>query len=317
MHTGQPLALHYPFADELHPQAEDLKHHARNWVQRMGLVHTDAELERFEAAQYWRLIAGAYPTVPWDILTIAHDWNCWGFFLDDIDDASQAASQPTTLRRLFAQIQAILNNAPPEGALPPFLEALCDVWQRIRALSSRRWQRRFRQTLAQGFAAYQWEARNRASCQIPTLPAYMAYRRQTGGWMTDVLLVDLTQGQTLPACVYTHPTLQRLLDTANNVICWANDLYSYPKERAIGEVHNLVAVVQAAYRCDLEAAQNLVAVWHNLEIERWRSLVNQLPRWRWRDAQHVQAYVTFSERFMRSNYEWSQVTGRYAIPSST
>jgi hypothetical protein len=309
--------LHYPFADKLHPQAEDLKHYARNWVQRMGLVHTDAELERFEAAQYWRLVAGAYPMLPWDILTIAHDWSCWGFLLDDIDDSSQASSEPATLRRLFAQVQAILNNVPPDGAQTPFLEALRDVWQRMRAFSSSQWQHRFRQTLAQCLTAYHWEALNRVNRKIPTLPEYLAHRRQTSGWMTELLLIDLAQGQALPPHIYNDPALQRLLDTANTVICWANDLHSYSKEQTLGEVYNLVVVVQAAYRCDLEAARNLVAAWHNMEIERWRSQVNQLPRWRWRDAQHVQAYVTFSERFMRSNYEWSQVTGRYAIPSSS
>ncbi len=305
------LALESPFVEALHPKATDLQVYARAWAQRMGLVRTPAELARFEAARYWQLIAGAYPNVPWEILTIAHDWNCWGFFLDDFDDASDAAAQPQTLRSLFAQVIAILQDAPMPGNLPPFLHALQDVWQRVHKYSSATWRRRFVRTLADGFDAYQWEARNRLKGRTPPVSEYMAYRRQTGGWMTDVLLVDLALGRTLSERVYTHPALQQLLDTANNVICWANDLFSFEKERAIGEVHNLVHIVQTEYHCTTEAAIQTISNWHNQEVQRWQQLVKQMPRWGRRESRHVQAYITFCEHFMRSNHAWSQVTGRY------
>lgn len=306
-------ALENPFVEVLHPQAEKLQLYGRTWAQRVGLVRTAAELERFDAALYWRLIAEAYPTAPWDILTIAHDWSCWGFSLDDFDDASAIASQPEALRHLCAQILAILHDAPAPDDPPLFLRILQDVWQRMHRYSSNEWRSRFTRTLAESLSAYQWEAQNRVGQRVPPVAEYMDYRRKTGGWRTLVLLVDLVLGQTLPERIYSNPSLQRLLDTANNIICWANDLFSFEKEYAIGEVHNLVCVTQASHDCAIDAATQMIVGWHNQEVRLWKHLMKHQSRWSWRprDARHVQAYLTFSENYMHANHVWSQVTGRY------
>ncbi len=305
------LALENPFVGVLHPQAEELRVYGRTWAQRVGLVNTPAELERFDAALYWQLVAEAYPTVPWEILTIAHDWSCWGFFMDDFDDASEAATQPGALRHFFAQVLAILRDAPLPGELPPLLHVVADVWKRMHQHSSSEWRRRFHDTLADSFAAYQWEAQNRVARHIPPVAEYVDYRRKTGGWRTLVLLVDLAEGRTVPGHVFGNPTLQHLLDTANNIICWANDLLSYEKERAIGDVHNLVRVVQSEYRLTEEAAVGLVVKWHNQAVHLWKHLVQHVPRWESEYAQHIQAYLAFSEHYIYSNCIWSQVSGRY------
>ncbi len=306
-------ALECPFAKVQHPQAEALQVYGRTWAQRVGLVRTATELERFDAAFYWRLIAEAYPTAPWDILTIAHDWSCWGFYLDDFDDASTAATQPAALRQLFAQILATLRDAPLPDDPPLFLYVLKDIWQRMRLHSSDEWRSRFIRTLAESLSAYQWEAENRINHRVPSVVEYMDYRRKTGGWRTLVLLVDLALGQTLPERIYSNPALQYRLDTANNIICWANDLFSFEKEYAIGDIHNLVCVTQANHHCTIDAATQMIVGWHNQQVHLWQHLMKQKPHWSWRprESRHVQAYLAFSEHYMYANHIWSQTSGRY------
>jgi hypothetical protein len=308
-----PIMLEYPFEEALHPQAEALRTYANDWVRRMGLVTTPQEIERFDSAAYWRLIAGAYPTGSWEFLTLAHDWNAWGFFLDDLDDASAAAREPETLRQLFATILAILEGAPAGTKEPPLLQALRHVWQRIHLRSSPTWRRRFRETLANGMAAYHWEAHNRASGQMPSLTDYLSQRRHTGGWLTDLLLVDLAQDRTLAEEVYGSPPVQQALEAANNIICWANDLYSFSKEARLGEVHNLVQIVKTTYQCELEAAQQMVVAWHNLEVLRWQYWAAQVPALALApaEASHLRAYLAFCEHFITANARWSQLTSRY------
>jgi hypothetical protein len=313
--SSSPYALENPFAPVLHPQAEALRVYGRTWIQRVGVVQTAAELERFDDALYWQLIAAAYPKAPWDMLTLAHDWSCWGFYFDDFDDSSEAAFQPGTLRHLFEQILTVLHDQPLQADAPLFLRMVADIWQRMHLHSSSEWRHRFIKTLADSLSAYQWEARNRAAHQIPTVAEYMEYRRKTGGWRTLVLLVDLTNGHTLSERDYINPALQELLDTANNVICWANDLFSFEKEQAVGEIHNLVQVVQADRQCGLGEAIETIVGWHNQEVQRWQQLKYHLPRRRWDfvQAQHLQAYLQFSEHYMYANHVWSQVSGRYRI----
>ncbi len=314
--TFDLLALETPTQGIVHPQVEELREYGRAWIQRVGLVQTAAELARFEAARYWQLIAQGYPEIPWEILTIAHDWSCWGFFLDDFDDASAAATQPDTLQRFFAQILAILYDAPLLSEPPLLLQVGEDIWRRMHRYSSSAWRHRFASTMSESLAAYQWEAQNRVSRRIPSLVEYIEYRRKTSGWGTLVLINDLALSRTLSEGTYSNPVLQRLLDTANNAMCWANDLFSFEKEHASGDVHNLVTVTQAEYQCSIEAAIKRIVGWHNQEMQRWQYLVRQLPRWSWRphEIKHVQAYATFSKHYLRANYAWSQVTGRYQSP---
>ncbi|HEY7124891.1 MAG TPA: terpene synthase family protein [Ktedonobacterales bacterium] len=306
-------ALEAPPEGSVHPQAAELREYGRAWVQRVGLVQTTAELARFDAALFWQLIAQSYPEAPWEILTIAHDWSCWGFFLDDFDDSSEAAIQPAALQRFFVQLLAILRDEPLPGERPLLCQVVEDIWKRVHRYSSSEWRHRFASTLSESLAAYQWEAQNRVSRRIPSLVEYIEYRRKTGGWRTLVLIVDLALGRTLPQGTYSNPVLQQLLDTANNAICWANDLFSFEKERARGDVHNLITVTQAEHQCPLETAVQLIIGWHNQELQRWQYLVTQLPRWSWKpyEIKHIQAYATFSKNYLHANYVWSQVTGRY------
>ncbi len=310
----QVFPLENPPGGEIHPLAEKLHAYGHEWVQRFGLAQTEADLSRFEAARYWQLVAATYPQAPWDILTIVHDWSCWGFFLDDYDDTGAAAAQPATLRRFFNQLLAVLQDAAPARDLPPLLRVLADVWERMAHHSSRIWRQRFTHTLIESFSAYEWEARNRADHRIPGVAEYLSYRRKTSGWKTLALLVDLSIGHTLPERIYASSEFQAPLEAANNVICWANDLFSYEKESADGDIHNLVQIVQAERHCTLEAAIQTIADWHNQEIQRWRHLVKHLPRqWRWwpPDARLVHAYMQFSQHSMYANHVWSQASGRY------
>ncbi|HLW01912.1 MAG TPA: terpene synthase family protein [Ktedonobacterales bacterium] len=311
------FSLENPFGGKVHPQAERLRAYGRDWVQRVGLVQTEADLSRFEAARYWQLVAATYPHAPWDILTIIHDWSCWGFFLDDYDDTGAATAQPAALRRFFDHLLAVLQDTPLPCDLPPLLRVLADIWERMARHSARAWQQRFASALADSFSAYEWEARNRADQRVPSVGEYLPYRRKTSGWRTLALLVDLSMGHTLPERIYTSDEFQAPLDAANNVICWANDIFSFEKECASGDVHNLVHIVQTEQRCTTEAAIQTIVGWHNQEIQRWQQLVDHLPRqWGWwpPDARLVQAYMQFSQHSMYANHVWSQASGRYQMP---
>src|SRR5579862_1171650 len=94
-------ALYSPFPATMNPAVEQLKDHALAWVRRFGLIRDAASWDRFVAAEYWVLIARAYPEADFEALAIAHDWNCWGFMLDDLDDEGPNAQRPEEMRGLF------------------------------------------------------------------------------------------------------------------------------------------------------------------------------------------------------------------------
>lgn len=314
------VAMKRPFVGTLHPQAEALRLYGRAWIQQVGLVQSTADLAHFDAALYWQLVAEVYPTAPWEVLTLAHDWSCWGFYVDDFDDSSHAAHQPEALQSFFKQVLAVLRDQTLPSDPPLLLRVLWDIWQRMCRHSDSVWQQRFHATLAESLAAWKWEAQNRVAQHIPSVQDYLVQRRKTSGWLTLALFVDLAQGRTLPEYLYQWPPLRQLLDSANNVICWSNDFYSYAKERVFGEVNNLIPVIQAAYHCNEKEAIQQVVTWHNdalRECSQWGHLIESFSLSEPGDSDHLQTYFAFCKHAIAGNDAWTQISGRYQRPSST
>jgi 5-epi-alpha-selinene synthase len=280
-------------------------------MQHWRLVRSPAAQQRFLTAQYWVLIAYAYPTAPFTDLALANDWNCWGFLLDDIDDDSALARKPEALQGMFADILRVLQGDTSAMHGGPLIDGLRDVWGRLTALTTLEWRRRFQATLGAGLAAYHWEAANRAGKIIPDRATYLAQRRQTGGWLTDAALVDVVERFTVPDDFLRHPIIAQLLEAANNAICWANDLYSLEKEIARGDVHNLVLVLQHEEGCALPDAIARVAALHDDEVRRFEALAQAVPRFGDERDRMATAYIRFCQNFMSGNIAWSRQSGRY------
>ena len=213
--------------------------------------------------------------------------------------------------RLFAAILAILRNEPNAAHADPFLAALYDVWQRLSARSTPVWRGRFRRTLESGLDSYIWEATNRERGVLPPLAEYMRMRRLTGGWLTDVALVDVAERFSLPSVVYHDAHVGQLLDAANNIICWANDLYSLRKELRKGDVHNLVLILQRDQQVTLQEAIDHAAALHDAEVRRYIELERTLPTFGPEGDHCVAQYVRFARHFIRANTDWAATSGRY------
>src|SRR5262249_25497706 len=88
------------------------------------------------------------------------------------------------------------------------------------------WQQRFLFHLTDLFAAISLETAHRAHRQILSVQDYIALRRRASGMFNENI------------------SIQELLQTACDIICWTNDVYSLQKELASAELHNLVVVVE-------------------------------------------------------------------------
>ncbi len=309
--------LYCPFPSSNHPQVHQLRQHAIDWAERFHLLQTPASRQRFQDAAYWDLIARAYPTAAFDDLALINDWNCWGFLLDDVDDEGPVARQPGEMRQLFIDVALVMMGKQPTSTGGPLIDGLRDVWGRIVAVTTAAWQDHFRHILGAGLEAYKWEVGNRVGGRIPERETYITQRRQTGGWLTDVALVDVARHVPMPSEILDEPRLQDMLEAANNVICWANDLYSLDKEIAHHEVHNLVIIVQHEQGCSLQSAVDQVARMHDHEVRRFEAAALSRPHYEDARDDAIWGYIDFCRRFMRGNLDWSRTTGRYSQVEST
>jgi 5-epi-alpha-selinene synthase len=264
--------LFCPLPSAINPQVEAVQTHNLTWVRRFRLVQQETAERRFHASKFGWLAARAYPLAGLEELKIVCDWNVWLFLLDDHCDEGQIGKSPERLQPVFADLFAILQDDLGAFQPGPLASSLRDLWQRMSARSTPAWRVRFRRDAQEYFAACLWEATNRANGVQPSVRDYIAQRPLTGGLITDVDLIDLTEHLTLPDEVRESELVQRLTVMANNVVCWSNDIISLRKEMERGDVHNLVLAIQQEERCSLQAAVEYAAHLHDAEVRGFLAL---------------------------------------------
>jgi hypothetical protein len=103
-----------------------------------------------------------------------------------------------------------------------------------------------------------WEVDNRAGRQVPDLLAYVEGRRNTGAVLTIFDLIEYANRAELSAALCASPLLDTLRLCAMDNICLINDIISFEKENARGEVNNCVSVCKHWLGCSTRDAMRVV-----------------------------------------------------------
>lgn len=297
----------------MNPAAELAHAESRAWGIATGLLDGDEARRRFDAARFARLTARAYPRAGPAELVLVAEWNLWLFVHDDGCDAGASGRDPDALAGTYHRLGAVLRGGAADVDAGAPARALAELVPRIVGPGPAAWRARFVAAVDDYFAACVWEARNRASRRVPTLAEYIRMRRDTGAVRTSIAMIERCEGIALPEAVRAHPRVEALADACNDVVCWANDIISLPKELASGDVHNLVRVL-AEDRCggDIEDAVGIAADMHDARVAEFIQLAADLPHFD-RDADEQLAwFVDTLCAWMRGNLDWSHETGRYA-----
>jgi hypothetical protein len=97
----------------------------------------------------------------------------------------------------------------------------------------------------------------------------------------------------------------------SNVVVWTNDVYSLEKERTVGEVHNLVYIVEHHQGVDRPAALARVGAAIEAETQRYLASEIELLRAYPGHADVLVPYLAGMRSWMRGNLDWSARTKRY------
>jgi hypothetical protein len=304
-------ALLCPFPAAVHPDADRMHRQTVQWALKYELIASQQDRHRLEASRYTLLMAQAYPTADPAALQLIADWNTWTFLLDDYFDEHVVGRDPDAVEHLHRQILSTLAGASTDAADSMRIRALHNIASRLRALGDDEWMERFTACVRETLAASLWEARNRCIRVIPAADDYCYWRLFTSGVFCYFALIEVAEQMTVPAFVLDHPVIQQLTRSANYVICWSNDLFSFAKEVARGDVHNLVYIMQHERHLVLDDAITYVIERHDDEVRRFQQLRAGLPCFGSFVDDVVQRYVHGLEAWMRANMDWSVATQRY------
>ncbi|WP_153450328.1 terpene synthase family protein [Streptomyces smaragdinus] len=239
------------------------------WAQKVGLLSAEAA----EQARRERHIAFAGRVWPWappERLAELSRLALWMFAVDDRSDArGDDSGEVDTELQAMMRIVTCAQEAVPEQA-PASVRVLAEVVPRLTDRMSPAWGVRLRRHLAEWIYTNRDMIRRRAESSVPTPRNYIAWRRVSGavGWCFD--LTEYAHDAELTELVWSSPACRRVRDSAADIICWTNDLYSLAKELRTGETSNLVVVLQHHHHLTLRDAVS--------EVHRRLSLrITELP----------------------------------------
>ena len=303
--------LDYPFLGSMSPYADEVDQDTVAWARYFNLI-PESDLARADKFGYGVFAARAYPSVQSVArLQIAADWFSWLFFLDDHIDEAAIGRDEEQLILLHDRFLAILKGDVPTADDWPHTYALADLRTRMLKYADTTWLQRFSRHAELYFTANRWEASNRVAGIIPNLQTYYVARRYTGAAYTCFDLISITDDIDLPFHVLHHPTVEQIGRMANDLICWCNDIVSYPKEMKHGDVHNLVLIIQHEHQLSLpDAVSHAIAI-HSNEIERFMELTSDLPRFDVSIDGDLAHYVIGLQHWIRSNLDWSRTALRF------
>ena len=340
-----------PFPERMNPLADGVGRSTIGWAASFGLVGPSGRPERaLRAAAAGRLAGRLRPRADREELSVLSDLYAWMFLQDDRRDETEIGLSPGGLSEGDARFLTILEEAayspgraasartgPGDG---PAEAALLDLAGRLfRRAPTAGWRRRFVRAFSGYLAATTWEARNRARGVAPDPASYRRMRPLTAGLGVDDELLYWGESTRPPPAAPSNPAVRRLLASSALAVCWANDLYSLPKELAGGEEHNLVVVIARAEGVPLAEALGRVARAHDEEVASFLALKGRVLGPRPTSGspasissppppeaavttpedptadRRLAAYVAALEYRMRGNIEWSRETSRYQVAS--
>lgn len=302
----------YPFPSLINQNVTAAHEQNRQWVSAFGFITTPEAMARFDKSRFAWLAARAFPNANYHELCVIANFNTWLFMLDDQCDEAQLGKKAVYLEHVTDRFMDILrHNTPVDTILG---RSFTDIWERMQALGDTAWQARFIRSMEEYFTSCHWEAGNRAADITPTVAEYVTMRPYTGALFADVEAIEIIEKVYLPSHILQHFIVQRLVLACNNIVCWANDIFSCAKEAKQGDVHNLVLVLKHERNISLQDAVDETARMHNEEVKLFTALEKLLPSFGPEMDLELERFLSVLRSWITANYDWSFLdTGRYQV----
>ncbi len=292
--------LWMPFASARHPATDRMTVAHRAWLWTHGLVTPRNEVI-FDKARFHELAGLVYTVDEDDVTRLAADFIAALFVLDDLmDGASDPVARDTTQARVAVEMvrRATHTGRAPSGPLEGVRAVASAMADLTRRLQQRGGQLDAYVREVDVYLDGVIEETRRRAQGFASVADYAEVRVAFSAVYACVELGLAAYGERLSA---DDRSLARL---ANLSVSWVNDVWSWPKERILGERSNLVAVLMDTEGLDEPTAFHRACRLCDELIVSYLAEKNSrsaTPTWR------------LLEGWMRGNLDWhAHGTARYA-----
>lgn len=305
--------LVYPWPLEVNQHLGYAESQARRWVINYGLFETETDRSPYDKVDLGRLCAYAYPYANRDRLALITELMWWIFREDDIyDDPHATKEHPDRLAGRFERYLEILRRREAPRNANPAERSFGDVVERLDDLTSTGWMTRFTETMRRFWIeGCVNETLYRSSGIVPDPGSYMAMRVQSVGAYPFCDLIEVAYEFELSRKVRENSIFRRMCWLAVRAIAYVNDIFSYEKERRVGDVSNYLHVKRYYDHIDVLDAVDVTIRAHNIEIQQFCQLEELMPDFGEEENLKVAFYIAAVKTWLAGALEWQRVSGRY------
>jgi hypothetical protein len=298
--------LFCPFESRISPWVHQAQEESIEWALALNLVDEGLGIARLERAQLTHLEARAFPDASPEVLTLLAKWVTLFCAIDDFVESSHLGTL-----ELSAYLSDTLAAFVDQGAHDDVIaRAFHDFGQALTQVMGADLKDRFGQELELLFSAYVWEEINRQHGAYPDYHGYRAMRATTIGLRPQFLIAGALGPEDGARAGNEQFLLSELEKCACLIVGWANDIFTYQKELAQGEGHNLVAVLMRTQGLSLWAAFDRASALHDQEVCSFLALQSRLePAARASEA--VSYRIAHLRHWIGGHMHWAARNERY------
>ncbi|MFI0349868.1 terpene synthase family protein [Actinomadura sp. 9N407] len=287
-----------------------------SWARGRGLVLGDPDNSPLGRARCERLAGRLFPSADPSRVDLFARWLTWTFALDDTLDEASVSGSATAVHAVFEDLLKAIRRGHASPGARPLETTIVELWRATGGLMTLEWRRRFLAHLDEHRTGCADQAVHRRIRQMPSPDTYPALRRRGAApFLYD--LVEAVLGVELPERLLALPAWTSLLEGTADVLTWSNDIASYSRESVLGDVHNHVIVLAAAY--GVEPAQagaqvaDRIAVKADEVLTGTRAMVSTIGKLRLSAAECAAArqVVRVLLGAPRAHIDWLAESGRY------
>ncbi|GJJ06179.1 hypothetical protein Clacol_000368 [Clathrus columnatus] len=305
-HTIPDFWTHCPFPIKLHSNSAAVTSKSQQWfdsscaeiAKSPSYVAIFQEIDNSGVGQ---MVSYCFPDATEERLRILCDL---GFILFLLDDLGEGMTK-TEWEKVRVTVEDVLRNGKTgvEGDIERVIAKLFeDWWKRLIPSLSVSYQARLIKTFSEYLEGIGLEADHRHSEHIHSShEEYIAHCRSTTLAHPFLEMIEYTAGIELSDEVHAHSEFLRIRNAISDYICLTNDIFSYKKEWADENNHNMVIILCKKHEKELQHAIDHVGEMAKKEIDTYLDAKAKLPF----QSEEITAYYGVLESAVSGSLEWS------------
>ncbi|KAG7085298.1 Sesquiterpene synthase 10 [Marasmius oreades] len=271
-------------------------------------VFTDRKRAHFIQGCNELLVAHTYPYTPYEQFRTCCDFVNLLFIVDEISDEQNGRDTAVT-GNIFLETMRNPNYCNSSKLAQITKDFRTRYFRTARPVTSAR----FIEHCADYIRAVSAESELRERGEVLDVDAFIQLRRNNSAVILCFDMIEYALGISLPEEVVDHPTFREMYWAATDMVCWANDVYSWNMEQAKGiGGNNIITVLMKHKNMSLQSACDYVGLYCEELVNRYLSAKARLPSWGSSKLDgDVARYAEACGHWVKGNLDWSFETIRY------